>query len=308
MAILQTNGIAVAYEDQGGPADPPLLLIMGLGMQLTAWPEALIEALLARRLRAIRFDNRDVGLSTAFDHERAPAPWAAYLKERMGLPVHTPYRLEDMAADALGLMDELGVGAAHVVGVSMGGMIAQVLAADHPARVATLTLMMTSSGSPHLPMARPDAMLALTASPPQHATREQVVDHFVRVFETLGSPGFPVPRAARRAQVERNLARAYRPAGTMRQLAAIIANGDRSRLLSRIRARTLVIHGADDPLVPAAHGRDLAARIPQARLALVPGLGHDLPDGALPRLAELIAGHVQDHDAAAATDPTIIGA
>lgn len=286
---IQAGSVSLAVDDRGPRDGEPVLLIMGLGMQLIAWPEALVEDLVARGHRVIRFDNRDAGLSQGFDALGVPNLAVAALRWWLRLPVRSPYALADMAADTLALMETLGIQRARVCGASMGGMIAQHLAARHPDRVSHLTLMMTSSGARRLPQARPHVRGALLARPKREDT-ETVVAHLEHLFHLIGSPAHrPAPEALRqrlRASVER----AWRPAGTARQLAAVAADGDRTPLLRRITAPTTVIHGRDDPLIPPACGEDLAHHIPGAKLELIPGMGHDLPDALLPRFAELIAG------------------
>jgi pimeloyl-ACP methyl ester carboxylesterase len=286
---VRAGSLTLEVDDRGPRDGEPVLLIMGLGMQLIAWPEALVEHLLARGHRVIRFDNRDAGLSQGFDACGVPNLAVAALRWWLRLPVRSPYALADMADDTVALMDALGITRARVCGASMGGMIAQHLAARHPDRVSHLTLMMTSSGARRLPQARPHVRGALLARPKRQDT-EAVVAHLEHLFHLIGSPGHrPAPDVLRqrlRASVER----AWRPAGTARQLAAVAADGDRTPLLRRIQAPTTVIHGRDDPLIPPACGEDLARHIPGARLELVVGMGHDLPDALLPRFAELIAG------------------
>jgi pimeloyl-ACP methyl ester carboxylesterase len=286
---VRAGSLTLEVDDRGPRDGEPVLLIMGLGMQLIAWPEALVEHLLARGHRVIRFDNRDAGLSQGFDACGVPNLAVAALRWWLRLPVRSPYALADMADDTVALMDALGITRARVCGASMGGMIAQHLAARHPDRVSHLTLMMTSSGARRLPQARPHVRGALLARPKRQDT-EAVVAHLEHLFYLIGSPGHrPAPDVLRqrlRASVER----AWRPAGTARQLAAVAADGDRTPLLRRIQAPTTVIHGRDDPLIPPACGEDLARHIPGARLELVVGMGHDLPDALLPRFAELIAG------------------
>ena len=198
-----------------------------------------------------------------------------------------------MARDAVGLMDRLGIDRAHVVGASMGGMIGQIVAAEHPARVRSLVSIMSTSGARGLPTAKSEAMAALRKPRPDARDREAAIQHGMYVYRAIGSPGFVTPEAELRQKVERAFDRSYYPAGVGRQLAAIVANGSRVELLKRITAPTLVIHGADDPLVPLAAGKDTAAHIKGARFEIIPGMGHDLPTALLPRLVESIAVHCQ---------------
>jgi pimeloyl-ACP methyl ester carboxylesterase len=294
---LHANGIQIETDVQGPPGGEPVLLIMGLGMQLVAWPDELVADLVARGFRVIRFDNRDVGLSDGHDHLGMPGMLGPMLRHALRLPVPAPYRLRDMANDAVGVLDALGIPAAHVCGASMGGMIAQQMAVHHPQRVKSLTLVMTTSGARHLPQPSLRVRQALLARPRSTAVAD-VVAHLQGLVHTIGSPGYRPEPARLRERLEASVRRAYRPAGTARQLLAIVADGDRTPLLRQIRHATRVIHGADDPLVPPAAGRHLASQIPGATLDLVPGMGHDLPLALLPRLADGIA------QAAAASTPT----
>jgi pimeloyl-ACP methyl ester carboxylesterase len=282
------NGIGIEVDDQGLPSGEPLLLIMGLGMQLTAWPQELVQHLVSRGFRVIRFDNRDAGLSQGFDHLGVPnLPWAGF-KHLLGMPVRSPYSLADMAADALGVLDALGIARAHICAASMGGMVAQHIAAKHPERVKSLTLMMTTSGNRKLPQAELRVQRALM-SRPSGRDPAAVMAHLQRLLTLIGSPAFPPDPALLRPRLQALVARAWRPAGTVRQLAAVVADGDRSALLAQIKAPTRVIHGEADPLVPVAAGRDLVARIPGAVADIVPGMGHDLPQQLLAHFAQGIA-------------------
>ncbi len=291
---VQANGLAIEVDDQGPPASPggpPLLLLMGLGMQLTAWPEPLVQMLAARDRRVIRIDNRDAGLSQGFDHLGMPnVAWAA-LRHALRLRVASAYSIADMARDALGVLDALGIERAHVVGASMGGMVAQHLGATHPARVAALTLLMTTSGARHLPQASAKARAALLDRRGLNSKDiDAIVDRLDRVFTLIGSPAYrPPSRDEFRARLRASVQRAYRPAGVARQLLAVAADGDRSALLVRIAAPTHIVHGAADPLVPVAAAHDLHSRIKGSTLEIIDGMGHDLPEALWPRLADAIA-------------------
>jgi pimeloyl-ACP methyl ester carboxylesterase len=286
------GGIGIEVDDRGLPDGEPLLMIMGLGMQLTGWPDELVQMLVTRGFRVLRFDNRDIGLSQYFDHLGVPnLPWAA-MRHAMGLQVRAPYSLADMAADALGVLDALGIAQAHVCGASMGGMIAQHLAAQHPQRVKSLTLMMTTSGSPRLPQPSLRVRRALLTRP-RSAAPEDVASHLRHVLGIIGSPAYPPDAAALQQRLRANAQRAYHPAGAARQIVAVVADGDRSALLSRIQARSCIIHGEADPLVPVAAGRDLHARIAGAVADFIPGMGHDLPVQLLPRFADSIAANAR---------------
>jgi pimeloyl-ACP methyl ester carboxylesterase len=263
---------------------------MGLGMQLLAWHEDFVASLVARGFRVIRFDNRDIGLSQSFDAVGVPNLAFDSVRYALGLRVSSPYTLADMAADTAGLLDALGIARAHVCGASMGGMIAQRLAARHPERVKSVTLMMTSSGSRHLPGPSLKVRGAMISRPKQPRRVENIVDHYVDLYRLIGSPAFPATREYLRERLTRSVTRSYRPAGTARQMVAIAADGDRSAVLATLRSPTHVIHGAADPLIPVPAGRDLAARIPGATLDVIDGMGHDLPKELWPRFVAGIAG------------------
>jgi pimeloyl-ACP methyl ester carboxylesterase len=286
---VRGNGIAIEVDDQGPRDGEPLLLIMGLGMQLVGWPDELVQRLAAEGFRVVRFDNRDAGLSQGFDHLGVPSIVAATLRHALRLPVHAPYSLGDMARDAAGVLDALGIARAHVCGASMGGMIAQRLALHHPERVKSLTLMMTTSGARQLPQASARVRRALLSRPASSA-EDDVIAQLMSVLEVIGSPAYRPDAQDVRQRLRHALRRAYRPAGTLRQLVAIAADGDRSPGLGGLRIPCHVIHGTADPLVPVAGGIDLAAKIRGATRDLIDGMGHDLPLPLLPRFA---AGIVQ---------------
>ncbi len=285
---VRANGLDLEVDDHGPRDGEPLLMIMGLGMQLVSWPLPLVQKLADHGFRVIRFDNRDAGLSQGFDDRGVPGLAGAMLRWFLHLPVKSPYRVADMAADARGVLDALGIDSAHVVGASLGGMVAQHLAADAPQRVRSLVLMMTTSGSRRLPGPTWAARRALVSAPAQR-TPEGLVRHLEGVFDVIGSPAYRPEPQVLHDRVVANLARAYRPAGTTRQLVAVAADGDRTPLLARITAPTRVIHGEADPLVPVASGRDLVARIAGAVGDFIPGMGHDLPEALLSRFADGIA-------------------
>jgi pimeloyl-ACP methyl ester carboxylesterase len=288
---IAANGISLEVEDHGSPQGEPLVLIMGLGMQLLAWHEDFVASLVARGFRVIRFDNRDIGLSQGFDAAGVPNLALVSLRYALGLEVKSrPYTLADMAADTAGLLDALGLERAHICGASMGGMIAQHLAAQMPERVKSVTLMMTTSGSRRLPGPSLKVRAAMISRPKEPRRIENIVEHYVHLYGLIGSPAFPAPEDDLRERLTRSVTRSYRPAGTARQILAIVADGDRSALLGRLRSPTHVIHGAADPLVPVPAGRDLAARIPGATLDVIGGMGHDLPRELWPRFVAGIAG------------------
>jgi pimeloyl-ACP methyl ester carboxylesterase len=287
MPNLKANGISIEYEEFGDRNGRPLLLIMGLGAQMILWHEEFCEQLAARGHRVIRFDNRDVGKSTWFDQLGVPDVMAAMTAALARQPVTAPYLIRDMAADAVGVLDALHIDKADIVGASMGGMIAQAVAIEFPSRVRTLTSIMSSTGNPDLPPASPSAMAVLLAPPP--TTRDESIERGVTVFRTIGSPGFPFDEADVRARATRGYDRGFNPAGTVRQLVAILASGSRKEALRAVRAPALVIHGKDDPLVPFAAGQDTAAAIPGAELLAIDGMGHDMPRAVWPRLIDAIS-------------------
>ena len=289
---VEANGIRIEVDDQGPADGPVVLLIMGLGMQLIAWPQTMVQMLVRQGFRVVRFDNRDIGLSQGFDAAGVPNMALAGLRHAMHLPVHSPYSLADMARDALGVLDALDIEQAHVCGASMGGMIAQHLAAMAPERVASLTLMMTTSGSRRLPQPSWRVRRALMSRPMKPGA-DAAVDWIIQVLHLIGSPAYPSDPQALRARALESVQRAWHPSGSARQLLAVVADGDRSTLLPHIQAPTLVIHGVDDPLVPVACGKDLAQRIADARADFIPGMGHDLPEELLPRFAQGIVDNAR---------------
>lgn len=281
----------IEYESLGDPTHPAIVLVMGLGMQLTGWPDDFCQGLVARGYRVVRLDNRDCGLSGRAPGKKRGNLLLAMAAAALGLPVRTPYTLEDMAGDTIGLMDRLGIQRAHIVGASMGGMIGQVLAAKFPQRVLSLTSIMSSSGNRRVSRPTKPARKVLLARPADQKDPDSVVDHLVEMFGVIGSPAYPTPREVLRERFKRSVHRAYDPGGVARQLLAIIASGDRRKLLRTIGVPTLVIHGAADPLVPLAAGRDTAQQVPGAALLVIEGMGHDFPDALLPRLVDAITEH-----------------
>jgi proline iminopeptidase len=292
VASVHANGITIEVETSGNPAGPAVLLIMGLGMQLTAWPQALVDGLAEQGFHVIRFDNRDSGLSSSFSGRRRPSLALAWFKSLLRLPQSPAYTLHDMADDARALLDALGIAQAHVIGVSMGGMIAQLFAARFPGRTLSLASIMSSSGRRGLPGPSGAVRGAMLRPPPNPADRKQVVERAVQLYRMIGSPAFPTPERLLCENVERAVARSLNPAGTARQMVAIAACGDRTPWLRRIRCRAMVIHGAADPLVPLACGEDTARAIPGCTLHVIEGMGHDLPAQLVERLLSLIEVHL----------------
>jgi pimeloyl-ACP methyl ester carboxylesterase len=297
MPLIEANGLRfdIDFDLAGDPGAPIVMLIMGLGMPAAAWPESFVAPLRAAGLRVLRFDNRDCGQSSQTGNAQVPSVLPAIVRTLLRRPVHATYTLDDMAADAVAILDSLAVANVHVVGASMGGMIAQVLAARYPDRVRSLTSIMSSTGNPSRRIAFGErrALGAILQRPTRTDDPEALVVHLMRVFDVIGSPGFRASPEALRAQLLPVALRGYYPAGTARQLLAILASGDRRPLLAQVVAPTLVIHGADDPLVPLAAGLDTARHIRDARLEVIPGMGHDFAPALQPRLARLVVDHVR---------------
>jgi pimeloyl-ACP methyl ester carboxylesterase len=300
MTTAQTtaNGISITYEDKGPKDAPAILLVMGLGGQLTLWPDEFVDALNAHGFRTIRYDNRDVGLSTRFDAAGVPNLKWMFVKSMLRLPVRPAYTLADMAADGIALLDHLGIAKAHIVGASMGGMISQHIAERYPGRVLSLTSIMSTTGNPKLPRANKEAM-AVLANRPMSGDPEAMIAYSVRAARVIGSPAYPAEEERLQRRVRGDFERGWYPQGVARQMAAIVADGDRRAMLKTITAPTLVIHGEADPLVPLAGGQDTAASIPGARLMTIPGMGHDLPLALVDTLADAIADHARELAAAA---------
>jgi len=290
MSSVTTQGIQIEYDTFGSPSGRPLLLIQGLGGQLIFWDEDLCRDLAERGHYVIRFDNRDAGLSTKFDEAGVPDLVEVFGKIMRGEKIRTPYTLDDMADDSVGLLDALGIQKAHICGMSMGGMIAQTIAIRHPSRVLSLISIYSTTGNPELPQPTPEVMGLLITPPPQE--REACIQHMVRVFKTFAGSGFAVDEEWLRRMLARGYDRCFYPQGISRQLVAILAHGNRKPALASVKEPTLVIHGTDDPLVRVEGGKDTAEAIPGAQLMLIEGMGHDLPHGgAWPRIVEAIAAH-----------------
>ncbi len=289
---ITANDIAIEVEDHGNPNDLAILLIMGFGAQLVLWPDELVEALVALGFRVVRFDNRDIGLSQKFEGAKAPHPlWHILARKFLRRRNMAPYTLEHMAADAVGVLDALEIGQAHIVGASMGGMIAQLVAANYPDRVLSLIPVMTSTNNPKLP--GPDKnirKMLFRAARNRPTDKEEAIAAGVGFFGAIaGSAGRDAAEIEKVAR--RSVERSFYPEGPPRQMAAIIDSGDLRQWTRRIKAPTLVIHGADDPLIPPAAGEDVANNIEGARFEAVKGMGHDLPTVLLPEVAGMIAAH-----------------
>ncbi len=285
------NGLRLHWEETGPAHGEPLLMVMGLGGQLIHWPDGLAADLVRRGFRVIRFDNRDAGLSSESNRGVRFNMLRDWLRSRLGQIAPSNYTLHDMAHDAIGLLDTLGIGKAHLLGVSMGGMVAQILAGSSPHRVRSLTSIMSSTNHPHLPTARFDVLWRMAGIGSRPRTREQVIQRSMSMLRRVGSPSFPTPVEHRRGLVGRAYDRAFRPAGHLRQAHAIIATGSFEHLLGRITAPTQIIHGLSDPLLRPACGRRSAQLIRGARLELIEGMGHDFAPALMPRWAELASAN-----------------
>ncbi|GAA6155453.1 alpha/beta hydrolase [Pyruvatibacter sp. HU-CL02332] len=293
MPQANANGLSFEYETFGDKANPPLLLIMGVGCQLVMWPESFCNGLADLGFHVIRYDNRDVGLSSKIDEAGAPDIMAAVTAQLTGQPVTSPYSLDDMADDAAGLMDALGIDTAHVVGASMGGMIAQLVATRHPAKVKSMVSIMSTTGNPDVPPAKPEAMAALL-TPPADTSREGMIQQGVDMWKVIGSPKYPGTDEELRAVAAASVDRMVCPEGFGRQVLAILAAPARNDALAKVTAPTMVLHGADDPLVPVEGGKDTADAIPGARLEIVEGMGHDFTEALVPVYLDKVGGFVRE--------------
>ena len=287
--IARANGIDICYEIFGDAAAEPMLLIMGLGAQMIHWDDDFCRQLAARGFRVIRFDNRDIGKSSKMTGGKRLTPLELLKLRFLKIPVKAPYLLRDMAEDVTGLMDVLGIKSAHLVGASMGGMIAQEIAISFPQRVRSLTSIMSTTGNPKDPPPTREAAAVLMAPPP--ATREEYFERYAQTWKILRAGSFPQDEALDRARAERTFQRGLNPAGVGRQLRAILASGSRKQRLASVKAPTLVIHGTVDPLVHPEAGKDTAASIPGAKLLMIEGMGHALPIPMWPRIIDAIDKH-----------------
>ena len=283
---IEANGLCFEVEDSGATGEP-LLLLMGLGGQLIHWPPDFVAALVQAGYRVIRMDNRDAGLSQHLPELGVPNIALAGLRRAVGAAVRPPYTLHAMADDALGVLEALRIDRAHIVGLSLGGMVAQRMAMAEPARCATLTSLMSTSGARGLPTMKGKVLRVMMAKPRGHDI-EAVVRYYLNFFRAVGSPAYPVPEAALRDMVLQTMARSYDPAGNLRQLAAVMADTTRADELARVSCPTLVLHGSADPFLPIACGRDTARRIPGAQFAAIEGAGHDLA----PQVCQLVLQHL----------------
>ena len=285
MPNVTANGIQIEYDTFGEDSSPALLLIIGAGGQIIYWELEFCESLAKRGLFVIRFDNRDAGLSTKFDEAGIPDMMAAM----EGKPVAAVYSLDDMAADAVGLLDALGIQKAHICGSSMGGEIAQIISYRYPERVLSLASIMSSTGNPELPQMKPEVLAAVFKPVP--AEREAYIEHNVNLWRMLWSPGFPFDEKRLRRVLAEGYDRSYYPPGMIRQSLAVLKNGYRKSLIASIKAPTLIIHGDEDPLMSVEGGKEMAQLIPGAKLLIINGMGHDMPKEAWPKIIDAIYNH-----------------
>lgn len=283
---VAANGLEFCVEERGDPNGEPLILIMGLAAQLTLWPEAMIETYVQAGFRVIRFDNRDIGLSSEIDARLQGQPFTAMARFKLGLSIPAPYKIYDMAEDVVALMDAMGIAAAHIKGVSMGGMIGQVLASRYPSRVKSLTLVMTSNNSRKLPMPAPKVIWGLQGSNIKGHHESAAVARSLALWRTIQSPLYPRDELELAERIRRDYRRSYRPAGILRQMRGILATGDLSTQTRGIRVPTAIIHGKQDPLVRPVAAKQLKALIPGAELYWINGMGHDMPEPLYPELTQ----------------------
>ena len=287
MPKAKANNIEIEYDTFGDPSSKPLLLVMGLGAQMIAYLEELCMMLVDKGFYVIRFDNRDVGLSTKFEEAGVPNIMNAIMAFQRGETISPPYTIEDMSDDAVGLLDALNIEKAHICGASMGGMIVQTIAFRHPTRVLSLTSIMSTTGNPNLPQAKPEALQILLKLAPTE--REAYIEESVKRRRILYGSGFPYHEDKARELAAALYDRSFYPQGMARQLVAILANGNRKPKLGSIKVPTLVIHGGDDPLVPVEGGKETAETIPGAELIIIEGMGHSLPPETWPQIVDAIA-------------------
>ncbi|MFX0184786.1 MAG: alpha/beta fold hydrolase [Candidatus Hodarchaeota archaeon] len=287
--VKVNEDIEIAYDTFGESLQPPLLLVMGLGSQMIMWDEEFCKQIAAKGYWVIRFDNRDVGLSTKLNTLPVPDPMQLFQALQQGKTIDVPYSLLDMAKDAVGLLNALKVKSAHIVGASMGGMIAQTIAIHFPERVRTLTSIMSTTGNPDLPLPQPEAQSILIRRPPEN--REEYIEYSVQIWRILNGPIMAFDEEFYRQRSARIYDRNFYPAGTGRQLGAIMAAESRKKALKEVKIPTLVIHGDVDPLVPVEGGKDTAKAIPDAKLMIIEGMGHNIPVTIAPQIIEAIASH-----------------
>jgi len=292
MPVVTTNGINIEYETFGKTSSTPLLLIMGLGVQMIFWPDGFCRSLAEKDFYVIRFDNRDVGLSSKFEEAGIPDVLTGMTAALRGEKVEAPYTLEDMADDAAGLLDSLKIKKAHICGASMGGMIAQTLAAKYPQKTLSLISIMSNTGDHEQKQPEPEVLALLVTPAPEE--RGAYIRHSVEVQKKIGGKGIPCDEEWAGEIAGKSFDRCFYPQGITRQMMAIMAGGNRKPFLAGIKAPTLVIHGSDDPLVPVENGKDTADSIPGAEILIVKGMGHDLPAGTWPQIIDGITKHTEN--------------
>ena len=294
MPSITANGVKIEYEIRGNENDPVVLMIMGLSAQMVMWPPSLVQSIVDAGYRVVLFDNRDIGLSEKFEGQRPPNPLLQMALRRIGLKMSTPYELTDMAQDAKCLLDALGIDKAHLVGVSMGGMIAQLFASLYPERTGGLISIMSGTNNPSLPRADPDVIRRVLLRRRQTGTKEQILEDLVAVWSVIGTtgPDGEVPEDTRQ-RLKASVERCYYPPGAGRQLAAIIATGDLRPYSKKVTAPTLVVHGSIDPLARVEGSQDIARTIPGAKLEIIEGMAHDLPKQHIPKISSLIVDHIR---------------
>jgi pimeloyl-ACP methyl ester carboxylesterase len=290
MTQYKVNGIDIEIETRGDYDAPAFLLIRGLSTQLIHWPEPFLDAFVAAGFRVVVFDNRDVGKSSKFDAVGVPS-----IPDLLSGSIKPAYSVSDMALDAVGVLDALGIEKAHVAGMSLGGMIAQHLAFSHGERFYSVTSIMSSSGAPGLPSGTPEALEAMISSPSDPTDRESIIAHSMRTQKVISSPDFPPTEAELRSYFERGYDRCYFPQGSARQMGAVFSDGARADRLSDIRLPFLVIHGSADPLLPLRGGEDTAERVPGAQMEVIEGMGHDITIANAPIVSELLIGFARIH-------------
>jgi len=288
-SFITVNRMTFCVEERGNPDGPAIVLVMGLACQMTHWPESLLDQFAALGYRVIRFDNRDIGLSDKINSGFRVDTRLSYVSHKLGFSPHANYTLHDMADDTALLIAALSIEQAHLVGVSMGGMISQLVAAHYPNQVSALTTIMSSTNSPKLPMPELGLMLKLSKSGKTANDMQSVTQRWYRFWKAVESPQYPTPAAEIRTLLEANFQRCYSPGGTIRQMQAILATGSLEKLNKEINVPTLVIHGAKDPLLKPACGKAIAKSIKHAEFQLIPGMGHDLPEQLIPRFVRMIS-------------------
>lgn len=287
-----TTGLNMAWEI-AGPADgETIFMVAGLGCQLTMWNDDFCRPLLERGYRLVRFDNRDIGLTDQHPTSMKVNVPATFIRNKLGLKTPTNYKLDTMANDAIGLMDALELKRPHLLGISMGGMISQIVAAKAPEKIGKLVTLMSSTNNPKLPMPTPNVLHNMFLKKPKSQKIDDVVEHVERVFTAIGSPGYPPDPAKLRERARNSYQRAYKPAGVLRQTHCVVATGSIEDYTREIRVPTCVIHGLDDPLLKKACSERIAKLVPNSRLHLIKGLGHDLPEPLAPTFAEIIHSHL----------------